>query len=156
MAASVVVLEQKELFRDYESRFGTFCSLAIGGWAYCYGHLAFPPRNCPKVSKDVGLARVAVTEANKMESYQYWNGNTWTEDITEAEPVFTDMQHGQIFRSNMFLPEYPWAFFGCNSFGDSKAILGRGKAPEGPVRSPFLSSKFLCICSSFSSETMMK
>jgi hypothetical protein len=48
--------------------------------------------------------------------------------------LISDMVHGQIFKTEMFGPgaRYEWAFIGCNSFMDSKVLIGRSKSPEGP------------------------
>lgn len=48
--------------------------------------------------------------------------------------MITGMEHGHIFQTDVFghKSAYKWAFFGCNSFGDSKGMFGRAKALEGP------------------------
>jgi hypothetical protein len=45
-----------------------------------------------------------------------------------------DMVHGQVFKTRMFDSgsSFGWAFIGCNSFTDSKILMGRSEKPEGP------------------------
>ncbi|KAI6250228.1 hypothetical protein HI914_01772 [Erysiphe necator] len=115
------------LFRANEPRFGSFCiMLGDDEYLYAYGHLT--------PTKDVGLSRVPIRRAAFREEYWYWNGKNWSQNIEESRPVITTMQHGQVFKTHLFGADsiYKYGFFGCNSFGDSKAILGRGVAPEGP------------------------
>ncbi len=54
--------------------------------------------------------------------------------VRDCKPVFTAMQHGQIFQTDMFGRNSPfkYAFIGCNSFADSKARFGRAQEPQGP------------------------
>jgi hypothetical protein len=54
--------------------------------------------------------------------------------MRDAKPVFTSMQHGQIFQTKMFGREsvWKWAFIGCTCFADSKVMMGRAKNPQGP------------------------
>ncbi|RKF63168.1 Cystathionine beta-lyase MetC [Erysiphe neolycopersici] len=115
------------LFRSNEPRFGSFCILqGDENYLYAYGHLT--------PTKNVGLSRVPIDRAASRDDYRYWDGKNWTKAIENSKPVITKMQHGQIFRTYLFglNSPYKYAFFGCNSLGDSKAVLGRGIAPEGP------------------------
>ncbi|POS83191.1 hypothetical protein EPUL_004758, partial [Erysiphe pulchra] len=116
-----------QLFKVNEPRFGSFCILqGEENYLYAYGHLT--------PTKNVGLSRVPIDRAASRDDYRYWDGKDWSKVIEKSKPVFTTMQHGQIFKTDLFgiNSMYKYAFFGCNSFGDSKAVLGRGIAPEGP------------------------
>jgi hypothetical protein len=96
-------------------------------YIYLYGHT-------PDNSKSVVLARVSPQSTIHKESYEYWSGSSWSSRVSDSKPVFTTMQHGQIFRTDMFGRDSPWkyAFIGCNSWGDSKAQFGRAMQPQGP------------------------
>jgi hypothetical protein len=112
-----------------EPRFGAFCAV-IGidkKYIFLYGHAA-------DNSKSVVLARVPPRRALFKKEYEYWDGNGWSSKMRECKPVFMAMQHGQIFQTDMFGRNSPfkYAFFGCNSFADSKARFGRAQEPEGP------------------------
>jgi hypothetical protein len=102
------------------------CIVSDGKYIYAYGRLYN--------SRNVGVARVPVWEVGNRSSYEYWNSRSWSKDIASSVFVLPSMQHGQIFRSTLFGSKegYKWAFFGNNAFGDSKAMFGRAKAPEGP------------------------
>jgi hypothetical protein len=95
-------------------------------YIYAYGRLYH--------SRDVGVARVPIWEVGNRDSYSYWDSRSWSKNISSSAVVFPSMQHGQIFPTTLFGTKsgYRWGFFGNNCFGDSKAIFGRAKAPEGP------------------------
>jgi hypothetical protein len=80
------------------------------------------------------LARVLTEWAWSRGHYQYWDGAKFSRHIGQARPVLTDIQHGQIFPSTLFAPMTgrDHIFVGCNSFGDSKVLLGTSRNPEGP------------------------
>jgi hypothetical protein len=110
-----------------EPRFGAFCAVRDDQYIYLYGHTS-------NESKAVVLARVPLQRAYRKEEHQYWDGYNWSWSMKESKAVFTTMQHGQIFQTDMFGRDsvWKWAFIGCNSFGDSKAMFGRATAPQGP------------------------
>jgi hypothetical protein len=112
-----------------EPRFGAFCVvMGIGKeYIYLYGHT-------PDNSKSVVLARIPPRRALLKTEHEYWNGSGWCSKMKDSKPVFTTMQHGQIFQTDIFGRDSPWkyAFIGCTSLADSKAQFGRAKQPQGP------------------------
>jgi hypothetical protein len=96
-------------------------------YIYLYGHT-------PDNSKSVFLARISPRRTLFKKEYEYWDGNGWSSKMNDSKAVFTTMQHGQIFQTDMFGRDSAWkyAFIGCNSFGDSKALFGRAQQPQGP------------------------
>jgi hypothetical protein len=106
---------------------------------YAYGQLQ--PLRDTDTSKDVVVARVPTSAADKRESYEYYDGTFWVKMIapdtrypSRCVPVFRNMQHGQIWKTKMFSTSSrsQWAFIGCNATGDSQVIFGRSSAPELP------------------------
>ena len=59
---------------------------------------------------------------------------SFQDNIEKCVPVIGNMQHGQIFPTQMFGENstYKWAFIGCAHTGDSKVAFGRAPEPTGP------------------------
>jgi Domain of unknown function (DUF4185) len=116
-----------------EPRFGAFCVVTDHEYLYLYGHT-------PDEKKSVVLARVKVGKAYRKDEHQYWDGNNWSWRMKDSKPVFTSMQHGQIFQTDMFGRDsvWEWAFIGCNCFADSKVMMGRAMDPQGPWQIHFV------------------
>lgn len=114
-----------------EPRFGTFCILSDEDYLYAYGHRG---GSTVENQKDVVLARAPLLYAHDRNLYLYWNGKDFMPHFQTLGNVFTNMQHGQIFKTTMFGTNsvFQYAFIGCNAQGDSKAQMGRASAPQGP------------------------
>jgi hypothetical protein len=84
--------------------------------------------------KDIVLARAPYSLAHDRALYEFYDGTSFTKDLSSIVPVLRDMQHGQIFYADKFgLDEaYPFVFIGNNAQGDSKVQMGRAKELEGP------------------------
>jgi len=137
-----------------------------GDHIYVYGR-----RNT--TSNDIVLGRVPKMATLEKSCYQYRTESGWVQLgdglATELPAIFTgaeqssdlvviiltlcttiDMTQGQVFKTSMFGQEssYRWAFIGCNSFADSKILMGRSEIPEGPVSNS--GSLFTCSPTTFS------
>lgn len=97
-------------------------------FAYLFGHAAS--------STDVMLARVPARWVCLRHLYEYWDGFKYQKELAKAKPVMTEMQHGSIFRSNLFKPKtgHDWVFVGEASSADNKVTMGVSKRLEGPYR----------------------
>lgn len=118
------------MFGQKEPMFGTFTTLRVGNEAFLYGH-ASPS------DKRVMLAKVDITgndEIMDRTRYLYWDGIKYQPDITLTKPIMDGMQHGAIFRSELFEPgtDRDYVFVGCSINGDNKVIMGTSARPEGP------------------------
>ncbi|KAH8809335.1 hypothetical protein F5884DRAFT_795348 [Xylogone sp. PMI_703] len=114
------------LFGKSEPMFGTFSTHLLNGYVYAYGHGA--------ESREVMLARVPFNKVRDRESYQFWDGRTYQDDISKSASIMSGLQHGSIFRSRLFEPNTgkDWVFIGCNIFADSNVLIGVAPNPEGP------------------------
>ena len=111
------------VFGPSEPRIGSFNVLLLLPFIYLWGH---------NHEHHIVLARVSPNHARDRNAYCFWNGQAWTSDWTKAVPVLKDMQHGQIFRSDLFGSENPWVFVGCNRWADSQIQVGCAKSLIGP------------------------
>ena len=83
------------------------------------------------------LARVALSQVDSVPfpcTYMFWAGTDWCGRVSNIHPIMSKIEHGQIFPTTIFgaKSEFKWLFVGNNSFGDSKVLMARAKAPEGP------------------------
>lgn len=83
------------------------------------------------------LARVSVAQVASTPfpcSYMFWTGKDWSGEIKNIRPIMSKIEHGQILPTTIFgqNSELKWLFVGCSSCGDSKVLMARAKAPEGP------------------------
>lgn len=109
-----------------EPKFGTFSALIHENHIYAYGHAAN--------SKHVMLSRVPFDAIRHRERYEFYDGKVFQGVMSNCVPVMTDMQHGNIYQSQLFQPNTgkDWVFVGCNSFADSTVHIGVSPKPEGP------------------------
>ncbi|PGH32242.1 hypothetical protein GX50_04973 [[Emmonsia] crescens] len=110
------------LFKRHEPAFGTFCSAVDNQWYYLWG------RYCA----DIYLARVSLLHPFEREYYQFWNGYSFTGDITMISPVLTGYAHGTIYKTKLFGHTYEWAFVGSTDWEDCAVMMGAAKDPQGP------------------------
>lgn len=115
-----------DLPQNSEPRFGTFTALLHENYVYAFGH---GPN-----SKDIMLARVPFQDILLKDHYEYFDGSSYQNDISKCKPVMTGMQHGTIYRSELFQSNTgkDWVFVGCNAFADSTVHMGVAPKPEGP------------------------
>ena len=111
------------MFQPDEPRVGTFSTLVHGHFIYLWGD---------DNQKGIILARVPTDYPNNRSQYRYWNGCAYVKNWRKAKQVLTETQHGQFFATSLFGSQYPWAFIGCSSKGDSQVLMGVGATLEGP------------------------
>jgi hypothetical protein len=79
---------------------GSVCAVSHREFIYVYGHIQSQGQAANR-AKDVVLARVPLASAHLREKYEFWNGS-WNGTATTCSVVLQDMQHGQIFKTDMF------------------------------------------------------
>lgn len=132
---------------ETEPWYGDVCALKAGGYVYAYGHA--------KDSPFVYLARVKQGDATNLNSYEYWNGESWQHErlerhsLGEKESVFWQINQGQIVWSNY---HQRFLFIYCDNFWSCQVLvsvdlraeisdidsqqLKTASAPEGPWSEP--------------------
>ncbi|KAE8444605.1 hypothetical protein EG329_014436 [Mollisiaceae sp. DMI_Dod_QoI] len=107
--------------------FGSICAIRVDPHIYLYGQTQ-------DGKKDVVLARVLIPLADSCAFYEFWAGNGWSSNVKDCCPVMSQIEHGQVFLTNMFgeNSEYKYCFVGCSSWGDSKVLMARAINAEGP------------------------
>ncbi|KAK0126296.1 hypothetical protein ONS95_007907 [Cadophora gregata] len=132
--AKVVYDTELKRFKTYRDGESTGSHVLFGGQGVYNG-------------KDIYVARVHVNFANQRHFYEYWNGTRWDSNVRNCVTIIRDMQHGQIFCTNMFGEgqPYTWAFIGCNARGDSKVQMGRAMSPEGPWEVRETTASLYCL-----------
>lgn len=107
---------------ETEPWYGDVCALKAGEHIYAYGHAKDNPW--------VYLARVKTKNATNLNSYEYWNGESWQherltyEELGEKQSVFWQINQGQVFWSNhhqCFLFVYCDNFWSCQVLVSVKA-----------------------------------
>ncbi|KAK5945941.1 hypothetical protein PMZ80_000080 [Knufia obscura] len=117
---------------ETEPWYGDVCALKVDGYVYAYGHA--------KDSPFVYLTRVRQDDATNLDSYEYWNGESWQherlkrEQLSEKESIFWQINQGQIIWSNY---HQCFMFIYCDNFWSCQVLkLKTALTPEGPWSEP--------------------
>lgn len=103
---------------DREPWYGDICALKAGGYIYAYGHAKDNPW--------VYVARAKEESATSLNSYEYWNGESWQherldrENLSEKESIFWQVNQGQIIWSNY---HQCFLFIYCDNFWSCQILV---------------------------------
>ena len=68
-------------------------------------------------------------------AYEFWNGNQYVKDASQAKAVFSNKGQGSIYRSDLFNPAVTgkkYVFVGNGVMAESMVIVGTACQLEGP------------------------
>ncbi|WEW58999.1 hypothetical protein PRK78_004467 [Emydomyces testavorans] len=112
------------IFEHYEPAFGAFSAVRVANVFYLWG----------QHGEHIYLARVGIWHAIQRELYEFWNGYSFTSDMTSIVPVLAGYSHGSFFRTSLFGHCYGWGFIGATQSRDPSIVVGYAKEAAGPYQ----------------------